>query len=229
MDNNLSILLNIPSFKGLSEDQVKQIGRIAVEKNYIKGKIIFIEGDEGNGFYIVVKGRAKVFKVSPEGKEHILHIVGPGETFGQVAVYAGRSFPASAEAITKIHLIFIPRTAFVELIADNPSLAMSMLAVLSLRLREFTVQIENLSLKEVPGRLASYLVYLADEQKTGDHISLPISKGQLASLLGTIPETLSRIFTKMGNLNLIKVSGREIKLLDRQGIDDLSTHGKLDS
>ena len=111
MDNKLNILLNIPSFSGLSEDQVKQIGRIAVEKNFMKGKIIFTEGDEGNGFYIVVKGRAKVFKVSPEGKEHILHIVGPGETFAQVAVYAGRSFPASSEAITKIHLIFIPRAA----------------------------------------------------------------------------------------------------------------------
>ena len=174
MDSKQSFLLNIPSFSGLSEDQVKQVGQIAVEKNFVKGKIIFTEGDDANGFYIVVKGRVKVFKVSPEGKEHILHIVGPGETFGQVAVYAGRSFPASSEAISKSHLLFIPRAAFVGLIADNPSLAMSMLAVLSLRLREFTIQIENLSLKEVPGRLASYLIYLTDEQKTGDRISLPI-------------------------------------------------------
>jgi CRP/FNR family transcriptional regulator, dissimilatory nitrate respiration regulator len=229
MDNKLSILLDIPSFRGLSEDQLKEIARIAVEKNHVKGKIIFSEGDEGNGFYIVAKGRVKVFKVSPEGKEHILHIVGPGETFGQVAVYAGRSFPASSEAIAKSHLLFIPRTAFAELISANPSLAMSMLAVLSLRLREFTVQIENLSLKEVPGRLASYLIYLAGEQKAGDHISLPISKGQLASLLGTIPETLSRIFTKMSSQNLIEVSGREIKLLDLTGLDDLAMNGKLDS
>ncbi|MBT8373866.1 MAG: Crp/Fnr family transcriptional regulator, partial [Deltaproteobacteria bacterium] len=178
---------------------------------------------------IVVEGRVKVFKLSPDGKEHILHIVGPGETFGQVAVYAGRSFPASSATITKSHLLFIPRVTFVKLIADNPSLAMSMLAVLSLRLREFTVQIENLSLKEVPGRLASYLIYLADEQKTGDDISLPISKGQLASLLGTIPETLSRIFTKISTQNLIEVNGKEIKILDRTGINDLALHGKLDS
>ena len=106
---------------------------------------------------------------------------------------------------------------------------MSMLAVLSVRLREFTIQIENLSLKEVPGRLASYLIYLVDEQKTKDYISLPISKGQLAGLLGTIPETLSRIFTKMSTQELIKVSGREIKLLDRPGLDDLAMHGKLDN
>lgn len=228
MDNKLGILLNTPSFKGLSESQLKQIGGIAVEKKYLKGKMIFTEGDDGTGFYIVAKGRVKVFKVSPEGKEHILHIVTPGETFGQVAVYAGRSFPASSEAITKSHLLFIPRIAFVELIADNPSLALKMLAVLSLRLREFTVQIENLSLKEVPGRLAAYLIYLADEQKTEEQISLPISKGQLAGLLGTVPETLSRIFTKISSLNLIKVNGRKITLIDRTGLDDLAMHGKLE-
>ena len=227
MDNKFNILFNIPSFRGLSEDQIKQIGRIAAEKKYSKSQIIFSEGDDGNGFYIIAKGRVKVFKVSPEGKEHILHIVGPGETFGQVAVYAGRSFPASSEAITKSHLLFIPRAAFAKLIAHNPSLAMSMLAVLSVRLREFTIQIENLSLKEVPGRLASYIIYLADEQETGDHVSLQISKGQLASLLGTIPETLSRIFTKMNSQNLIEVSGKEIKLLDRPGLENLAMHGKL--
>ena len=187
-----------------------------MKKKNMKGKIIFTEGDEGNGFYIVLKGRVKVFKVSPEGKEHIFHIVGPGETFGQVAVYAGRSFPASAEAITKTHLLFIPRAAFARLIADNPSLAMSMLAVLSLRLREFTVQIENLSLKEVPGRLAAHLVYLAEEQGRTDRVVLDIPKGQLASLLGTSPETLSRIFARMSEEGLIRVHGKEIELLDYQ-------------
>ncbi len=227
MNKKFNILSSIPSFSGLSETQLEEIKQIIVNRHYNKGEIIFSDGDDGNGFYIVAKGRVKVFKASPEGKEHIFHIVGPGETFGQVAVYAGRSFPANSEAITNSHLLFIPRTAFVELIGNNPSLAMSMLAVLSMRLREFTVQIENLSLKEVPGRLASYLIYLADEQKTGDHISLSISKGQLASLLGTIPETLSRIFAKMSSQNLIEVSGREIELLDRIGLENLAKHGKL--
>ncbi len=99
MDNKLNILLNIPIFSGLSKDQVKKIGQIAAEKKMTNGKIIFSEGDKGNGFYIVVKGRVKVFKVSPDGKEHILHIVGPGETFGQVAVYAGRSAFSASSAV----------------------------------------------------------------------------------------------------------------------------------
>ena len=93
-----------------------------------------------------------------------------------------------------------------------------MLAVLSMRLRQFTVQIENLSLKEVPGRLASYLIFLAEEQGKEDSVRLSISKNQLASLLGTIPETLSRIFSKMTDMKLIEVDGRNIKLLDRSGL-----------
>ena len=101
-----------------------------------------------------------------------------------------------------------------------------MLAVLSKRLRQFTVQIENLSLKEVPGRLAAYLVYLAEEQGRDDTVILNISKGQLASLLGTIPETLSRILTRMNSQGLIEVKDRTISLLDCHGLEELAEKGK---
>jgi CRP/FNR family transcriptional regulator len=102
----------------------------------------------------------------------ILHIYGPGNPFGEVPVFAGRKFPANAQTLLKSHLLFFPRTAFVDLISKNPSLALNMLGVLSMRLRQFTVQIENLSLKEVPGRLASYLVYLSQEQGRTDVVTL---------------------------------------------------------
>ena len=227
MKNILERIADTSLFNGLPENQVNEIVRIAVEKKYGKGEIIFLEGDEGNGFYVVADGKVKIFKSSIDGKEQILHIYGQGNPFGEVPVFSGKEFPANAQAMLKSHLLFFPRIAFVELITTNPSLAMNMLAVLSMRLREFTVQIENLSLKEVPGRLASYLIYLADEQKAVDHISLTISKGQLASLLGTIPETLSRIFAKMNSRNLIDINGREIKLLDRSSLEDLAKHGKL--
>ena len=165
------------------------------------------------------KAWVKIFKVSSEGKEQILHILGPGEPFGEVPVFSGKSFPANSEAISRSHLLFFPRIAMVELIAANPSLALNMLAVLSMRLRQFTVQIENLSLKEVPSRLAAYLIFLSEEQgRAEDSVVLNISKAQLASLLGTIPETLSRIFAKMSRLNLIEVKDREIRLRDPEGL-----------
>jgi CRP/FNR family transcriptional regulator, dissimilatory nitrate respiration regulator len=216
------ILSGIPSFSGLSENQLQEIQQIIIHKHLNKGELIFTEGDHGNGFYVVVNGLVKIFKVSLEGKEHIMRIVGTGESFGQVPVYAGRSFPASAQAIAKSHLLFFPRTAFVELITRNPSLALSMLSVLSMRLREFTVHVENLALKEVPGRLAAYLLYLADEQGNEELVSLNISKAQISSLLGTTPETLSRILTKMADKSLIEVKRRDIKILNHEGLEELA-------
>ena len=226
MKKNMDVIASIPIFNGLPEDQIRAIRQIAVEKKINKGEIIFSEGEDGNGFFVIAEGRVKIFKVSSEGKEQILHIFGPGQPFGEVPVFTGQRFPANAQAIDKTRALFLPRAAFVELIASNPSLALNMLAVMSKRLRQFTVQIENLSLKEMPARLASYLLFLADEQTADEVLTLKISKGQLASILGTIPETLSRIFAKLSGQQLIRVEGKKIILLDRDGLEDLAEYGK---
>ena len=110
-------------------------------------------------------------------------------------------------------MLFFPRQEFIDLITSSPSMALSMLAVLSMRLRQFANQIESLSLKEVPGRLAAHLLYLAEEQGRTDQVVLDIPKGQLANLLGTSPETLSRIFAKMAKEGIINVQGKTIQLL----------------
>ncbi|MCP4105199.1 MAG: Crp/Fnr family transcriptional regulator [Desulfobacteraceae bacterium] len=218
----MDIIANTPIFKGLPENQLQEIRQIAVEKHFSKRSTIFLQGDEGNGFYIVADGKVKIFKISSEGKEQILHIFGAGEPFGEVPVFSGQSFPANAEAIAKSRLLFFPRAAFAKLITDNPSLALNMLAVLSMRLREFAARIESLSLKEVPARLAGYLIVLAEEQGTPDAVELNISKGQLASILGTVPETLSRIFAKMTDQGLIEVNGPNIRLLNRAEMDEVA-------
>jgi CRP/FNR family transcriptional regulator len=174
----------------------------------------------------VVEGRVKIYKVSSEGKEQILHIFETGQSFGEVTVFTGRQLPANAQALAKTRLLFFPRRAFIDLISANPSLALNLLAIMSKKLRQFAAQIENLSLKEIPARLASYLIYLSEEQDTENAVTLNVSKGQLASLLGTIPETLSRIFAKLSGQNLIRVEGPKITLLDRQGIENLAEYGK---
>jgi len=224
MDKILDIISTIPLFKGLPEDQMVAIRKIALEKEFNKGEIIFSEGDEGNGFFVIAEGRVKIFKLSTEGKEQILHIFGPSQPFGEVPVFAGQKFPANAQAIEKTRVLFFLRISIVNLISANPSLALNMLAVMSKKLRQFAVQIENLSLKEMPARLASYLLRHADEQNQGDAVVLKISKGQLASTLGTIPETLSRMFAKLSGKNLISVDGKKITLLDRRGLEDLAEY-----
>jgi CRP/FNR family transcriptional regulator len=225
LKKSVSVLSTIPFFDGLSESQLNEIRKMALDRIFDKGEAIFFEGDEGNGFFVVVEGLVKIFKGSTEGKEQILHIFGAGEPVGEVPVFSGERFPANAEALTKSHLLFFPKSAFVDLIAGDPSLALNMLGVLSRRLREFAGKIAHLSLKEVPGRLAAYLLYLADEQDNKDVVILPISKGHLASLLGTIPETLSRIFARMSGQKLIEVTGGTIKLLDRRRLNKLSERG----
>jgi CRP-like cAMP-binding protein len=215
----------LPLFEGLPQNQLQDLAAIKVDHVFSRGQTIFMEGDAGTGFYVVISGRVKIFKLSAEGKEQILHIFGPGEPFGEVPVFEGRHFPASAEAMAESQLFFFPRTSFVALIKKNPFLALNMLAILSRRLRRFTALIDDLSLKEVPGRLAAYLLYLSEQKRGSAVLELTITKGQLASLLGTIPETLSRILGKMSAQGLIESAGPRIRLLDRQGLENLVDSG----
>ena len=226
MKNVLNLISAIPLFNGLPTEQLDAIRQIAVEKRFNKGQTIFSEGDLTTGFFVIVDGRVKIYKVSSEGKEQILHIFEAGQSFGEVTVFTGQQMPANAQALAKTHLLLFARSAFVELVTFNTSLALNLLAIMSKKLRQFAAQIENLSLKEIPARLASYLIYLSEEQGTEDAVVLNVSKGQLASLLGTIPETLSRIFAKLSGQNLIRVEGPKIILLDREGIENLAEYTK---
>lgn len=226
MDKIDAVLHRTPLFSGLAPAERLEVRRIAAVRTYAKGEIIFSDGDPGDGFHVIVEGQVKVFKVSSEGKEQILHLLGPTEPFGEAAVFFGRRFPASSQALANTQTLFFPRTAFVDLIGRHPSLALNMLAVLSLRLHQFAAQVEALSLKEVPGRLAAYLLFLAETQKDGSRVQLAISKGHLASLLGTIPETLSRIFARMSDQGLIRVVGRTIDLQDPSKLKALAREGK---
>ncbi|MFH1138295.1 MAG: Crp/Fnr family transcriptional regulator [Pseudomonadota bacterium] len=216
------VIAAIPLFEGLADAQLDSLASIAHSRDYERGRTIFSEGDEAAGLYVVAAGRVKIYKMAPDGKEQILHLFGPGELFGEVAVFSGRRFPAYAEALEKCGAIFFPRSALLELIGRNPDLALGMLAILSIRLRRFTHLIEDLSLKEVPGRLAAYLLFLSAREGAASDLELDVTKTQLAGLLGTIPETLSRMLAKMSREGLIEVDGKRIRLLDREGLEDLS-------
>ena len=213
---------SIPLFQGLPENQLLELADIVVDTVFHRDQAIFSEGDEGTGLYVLVTGRVKIFKLSADGKEQILHIFDNGEPFGEVAVFAGMHFPANAEAMEESQVFYFPRDALVDLIRKDPSIALNMLAVLSRRLRGFAALIEDLSLKEVPGRLAAHLLYLSEQKKGLKDLELTITKGQLASLLGTIPETLSRILTKMTKQGLIESSGPRIRILDQDALEDLA-------
>jgi CRP/FNR family transcriptional regulator, dissimilatory nitrate respiration regulator len=220
-------IAGISLFQGLSPKHYDELAMIVVDQVVPRGQMIFSQGDDPTGLYVVVSGRVKIFKLSLEGKEQILHLFGAGEPIGEVAVFAGGKFPAYAEAMEESRLFFFPRPAFIDLIRKYPSVALNMLAVLSLRLRKFTSLIEDLSLKEVPGRLAAHLLYLGEGKKAVAEVELDVSKNQLASLLGTIPETLSRILARMSRDGFIEMTGqRRIRILDRKGLEELASGEK---
>ncbi len=223
----IPFLKTVPLFSGLSNRELETVSAIATQLTMGKDEMIFHEGDRADGFYIVQTGKIKVFKLSLEGKEQILHIYGPGHIFGEVPVFEGKTFPASSMALEDSRIVFLPRARFVQLITITPALAMDMLADLSRRLREFTVQIENLSLKEVPSRLAAYILTLSIEQGSEKRVTLPVSKVQLANLIGTSPETISRALKKLSGLALIQVESKDILIQDPDGLAEVSESAKI--
>jgi CRP/FNR family transcriptional regulator, dissimilatory nitrate respiration regulator len=209
-------------FRGLSQTQLLRVTQIAQVKQLSKGDLIFQEGSEATGFFVVKVGRVKIFKVSVQGKEHILHFFSTGENFAEVPALDGKNFPASAATLEPSELVFFPRLAVLDLLHQDPDIAINMLISLSQHLRNLTGLIEELSFKDVPQRLAAYLLNLADRPRSTSSLNLDLSKGQLAAALGTIPATLSRAFYRLSSEGLIAINGSQIELLDRDRLHSWS-------
>lgn len=218
----LAALAAVDLFEGLERDHLQRLARIAETRNFTRGAIIFHEGADADGLYAVVQGAVRIFKVSPQGREHVLHFFGPGEAFAEVVVFKGTRFPANAEAIKPSVLLFLPTQKLRDQIMADPDMAMSILALLSQRLRFFVHKIESLSLKETPARLAGHLLLLRESGKS-DCVELNVSKGQLAAYLGTIPETVSRVLRKFSDSGILKVSGSQVTLVDRAALESIAT------
>ncbi|MGB3510633.1 MAG: Crp/Fnr family transcriptional regulator [Microcoleaceae cyanobacterium] len=215
-------LANTQIFNNLPPEHLEALAQVAIAQTYQKKELIFWEGEAGIGFFIIFSGKVKIFKLSSEGKEQILHIFSTGEHFAEVPAFDGKCFPASAEALTQTELLFFPRIAFLELLEKQPTIAINMLTVFAKYLRLFAKLIEDLSLKEVPGRLAVYLLELSENSSDPSQVKLNMTKTQLAALLGTIPETLSRVFAKLSEQGLISIDGSSVKLLNFHGLRVLS-------
>ncbi len=224
---NKTILREITLFSELEIEQLKQITSICILQEMKKNTVIFLEGDAYQGFYLVLKGSVKIFKISSEGKEYILHIIKPPNPFADVPLFEGGSYPANAETLEDCALLFIPKNEFIELIKNNPSISLKMMAGFAKRLRAMSKQIEELSLKEVTNRLARYLKEETEKNGTAilpePFLKLQISKANLAAFLGTITETLSRTFKKLQNENIIRMDGKKIFILKYSRLKELSS------
>jgi CRP/FNR family transcriptional regulator len=210
-----------PLFCALRPEARESLARRGVARRYESGEAVFQAGEPADRFFLVVFGRVKVFKISAGGGQQILHSFGPGTTFGEAAMWAGGRYPAFSEALERTALFALSRSALRDACAGNPDLAIGMMAGLSQKLREFVQLVEDLSLKAVPARLAGAL--LAEAKKAGsERFRMRQTKAELASQLGTIPETLSRGLRKFKDAGFIRVSGPEITILQSSALRRLA-------
>ena len=211
---------------GLKEDELTKIAQIASGRKLRKDEMLFFEGDAASGFYILLSGRVRVYKASAEGKEYTMHRIMPGQLFAEAAIFQGDKFPANAAEEEDSLVAFFPRDAFLKLLSDSPQLSMKIIGSLSGFVREFNRRLEELSLKEVPARIASYLLTLAEENKS-HNIILDSSKTKLAKRLGTISETVSRNLKKLKGLGVIEVDRQNIKILNLKKLSQIADGEKI--
>jgi CRP/FNR family transcriptional regulator, dissimilatory nitrate respiration regulator len=220
-------LKKLPPFTELSIEDLRKITSISKLKKFSKSQILFSEGDPYTGFYILLKGAVKVFRLSSEGKESIFHLKKPFDSFGDIALFEGGSYVVNAQATSDSTLLFIPRKEFLILLKKNPQLSLKMLESFAKRLRVLTQKVEDLTTKDIIGRLASYLVdeiiKNGVENLSEPVINLSVPKKNIAAFLGTITETLSRTFKKLQNEKIIRISGKNIFILDLHRLKKLSS------
>lgn len=227
-----SILKNINLFSDLDEDELDKIFSRASVRKYSKGEMIFFDTEPYIGFYIVVEGSVKIFKILKDGREHILYFIKPYNTFAEVPLFEQYekirkeefTYPANSMALEdNTVLILIRSSQFYNLLENNNHICIKIIAGLAKKLRHMNKHIESISL-DVPKRLAKYILEASSVPglKKADQIELTISKHDLSSYLGTIDETLSRTFKKFQEDGILKVSGKNILIKDKESLKKIA-------
>jgi CRP/FNR family transcriptional regulator, dissimilatory nitrate respiration regulator len=215
--NVIDILHGCKLFAQVPQAQFRRLVTLAKIVNFRKGHLIFHEGDPCPGVYIVGSGMVRVFKSGAGGKEHVLHMVGPGNTFAEVAAIGGFDLPASAEAVSKTTCAFLPASGFRKLLEDEPEFCRGMLLGLTGWVRHLVALMGDLVLRDAAGRIARFL--LEAKATSDDTVKLPGLKRHIASHLNLTSETFSRTFRRLIDAELIsEAKNNKVKLLDRKAL-----------
>lgn len=200
--------------QNLSDESLEHIAKVASSQTFQPGDWLFSDGDECHGSFMILSGQVKVFKYTESSREQIMGLLGPGEYLAGVPAFDGHCYTACAIALEAVVTLYLPREPMLELLQQDAKLAFNLLKIFSQHLREFAHLIENLSLKEVSGRLATYLLLLSYQSGNTKVVELEMTKAQLAAFIGTVPETLSRSLQKMDHEGLLMVDGSKITILN---------------
>jgi CRP/FNR family transcriptional regulator len=185
------------------------------------GRTIFREGEPCPGVYAVDRGMVRILKIGPSGKEHVLHMVGPGFTFGEVAAIGNFPCPAHAEAIADTTCVLIPADPFRQALTEDHQLCLEMITGLSMWVRQLVTLMEDVVLRDAAGRVARYL--LECEAEAEATVKLPSLKRHVASHLNLTSETFSRTLSRLVEAGLVvELDGGRVQLRDRDGLRAVS-------
>ncbi|WP_240376000.1 Crp/Fnr family transcriptional regulator [Bacillus piscicola] len=205
----------VPIFQNLDKEEMVRIAALSHVKDFQKGEMVFHAGDEEEFLYIVHKGKVKVTHLTDNGKEQLLRILESGDFMGELSLFAKNIHDSYAQASSAAEICVIPRRTFQDVLIKHPETAMKVLEEVSRRLSQTERLITQFSSQDTEHRVAYYLLETAEEQKT-TNLTLPMSKKDIASYLGTTQETLSRKLTDFQKQGWIEQHGhRRIRLLDK--------------
>ena len=222
--NIFSFLQSNSLGKGIKKDHLRNLANAAVKKKYRAGHTIINENDVAETFYVVISGLVKMFKASPDGREQTLCIFGPGEMFGVCAIFSDMIFPAGASALEESVLLIFEGDLVKNIARQDPTILFNMIRVLACRLKESMSLVELLALKDIPQRVASFLLLstMKKDCGTGEVMDLMITRREIAKIIGSTPETLSRVLKKMAIENMIEIEGRRLRLLNPGALNKIS-------
>ncbi|MHC0036148.1 Crp/Fnr family transcriptional regulator [Pseudoneobacillus sp. C159] len=218
-----SCVHSVPVFKGLSVEEMGDLGAAIKSRTYLKGEYVFREGDPSDALVVVHQGTIKVSKVNDEGKEQIIRILFPGDFFGQYSLLDNKNHYADAQCLEETNVCFLHKTDFKKILERNPSMAMNFMMALSEMLQIADEWIGTISLMEVERRLAKALLLFMERENDDDYFQLPVPKKDFASLIGATPETLSRKLVNLQSTEVIELDGRRgIRLLDIDKLKEIA-------
>ncbi len=213
-------------FTGLDDVEMQALANVMSIRRLTKGKIVFLDGDEAKGFYVLFEGKIRIYKSNPEGKEYTIHLIKPNQFFAEVGIFKGGNYPADCMAIENSVAGFFPKDGFLKVIENHPRISLKIISSLSAFLREYNIMVEELALKEVSARLARYILEKTNGRSVKTFI-IDITKTELAKDLGTISETLSRNFKKLKDRGIISVNNQEITVHDFDKLELVASGEKI--
>ena len=202
----------VPIFNHLECQQMAEIMEVVKSVSYKRGEIVYRAGEQSNSLYIVSKGKIKIYRLSESGKEQLLRILFPGDFTGELALFNESIHEAYAEAMEDTSVCMITRSDLQKFLIRFPSISLKILSEFAKRLESSEKQATRFATEKVETRLALFLAEFADKELS-DEITLPMSKKDLASYLGTTPETLSRKLAELEDAGyIVQLTKKKIKI-----------------